>query len=376
MTPVGALPSWTMRWGALGVMLVAACSTAPLDGQNGTLGTFGTVSATTGETDASGTVTVGDSSTTKDPSDPSDPTLMPESSGGSTGSASDPSSDSGSTGVAESTSGASDAESTSSSGPMESGPMETTTGPDPLVCIDGDLGGALGDAVASGSTAGAVDDLTISCANGGGADAIYLWTAPAAGTYTFDLSGSQFDTGLALFDPDCGNGTEIVCNDDSLGLTSQITSNLALGQSVLVAIEGYSGATGSYVLGITPGAAPSYTCADGGDLGTATGNVASGTTAGAADDWAASCATDGPDVVYTWTAPAAASYTFSLAGSSYDTLLTLQSPDCAGSELACDDDFGGALQSQLSANLGAGQTVLVVVDGYNSNSGAFTLAIN
>jgi hypothetical protein len=359
-----------MRWSASGLAIVAACSTAPLDQPHVTVGTFDSASASGDTSGASASVTDADTSTTKDPSDPSDPTILPESSSG----ASDPSGDTGSTGSAGSSGGESSSAGSSSSGVMESGPMETTTGPDPLACIDGDLGGALGDAVASGTIAGATDDLTISCAGGGGADAVYLWTAPAAGTYTFDLSGSQYDTGMALFDPDC-SGAEMVCNDDALGLTSQITSDFAAGESVLVAVDGYNGATGSFVLGINAGSAPSYACADGGDLGSATGSVASGSTAGAVDDWAASCAADGPDIVYTWTAPSAAMYTFSLAGSSYDTLLTLQSPDCGGSELACNDDFGG-LQSQLSANIAAGETVLVVVDGYNTNSGSYTLAID
>ncbi|HWB82379.1 MAG TPA: hypothetical protein VG755_45770, partial [Nannocystaceae bacterium] len=83
----------------------------------------------------------------------------------------------------------------------------------------------------------------------------------------------------------------------------------------------------------------------------------------------------GPDVAFAWTAPSAALWTFSLVGSSYDTVITLQSPDCGGSELACNDDFSG-LQSETTANLAAGESVIVVVDGYNSNSGSYTLAIN
>jgi hypothetical protein len=249
------------------------------------------------------------------------------------------------------------------------------SGPDPLACSDGDLGSSVGNALASGSIAGAVDDITISCASNGGVDHVYLWTAPAAGTYTFDLSGSNYDTALALFDPDCA-GVEIACDDDTISPQSLLTRDLAAGQQLLVVVDGYNGATGNYVLDINAGAPVDFSCADGGDLGSATGAVAAGSTVGATDNWSASCqGSDGPDVAYGWTAPAAGSYTFSLAGSSYDTILTLRSPDCLGVESVCSDDAVG-LQSELSTNLAAGETVLIVIDGYNTQAGNYTLAID
>lgn len=364
-----------MRWSALGVTFATACSTAPLAGQNASFDTFDTVAGSTSSDPSTG----GESpTTTNDPSDTTSPTdaTAPDSSGGPTTDATDATTGGeSSSGGEETTGNTTVVEESSSSGVMDSGPMESSdSGPDPLACIDDDLGMALGNAVASGSNAGASDDVTITCASGGGADAIFLWTAPAANTYTFDLSGSSYDTALGIFDPDCG-GAQLSCNDDTIGLTSSVTIDLAASQAVLVSIEGYMGATGSYVLDINTGAGPDFSCADGGDLGSATGTVASGTTVGAVDDWGASCNTDGPDIAFVWTAPSAALWTFSLVGSSYDTLLTLQSPDCGGTELACNDDFSG-LQSELSTNLAMGETVLVVVDGYNGATGNYTLAIN
>jgi hypothetical protein len=366
----------TMRGYGLLSLVVAACSTAPLNSGNTTFGTVSSV--TSAET---GDPSTGDSATTSsegDTVDSSDPTLGPETSAGP----SDDSGESDSSATDDSGDASTSAESTgvategsSEGGSTDSGPMETTGGPDPLLCSDGDLGGALGYGIATGSTGAAIDDLAISCAGGGGVDVIYLWTAPAAGTYTFDLAGSTYDTGLGLFDPAC-DAAEIACNDDSIGATSSLTVDLGAGQQVLLSIEGYFGASGNYVLNVNAGGALDISCADAGYLGSATGNVASGSTAGADDNWTASCPfTDGPDVSFAWTAPAAAMYTFSLIGSSYDTVLTLWSPACGGAEIACNDDSGG-LQSSLVAALGAGQTVLVVVDGYNDTSGAYTLAIN
>ena len=59
----------------------------------------------------------------------------------------------------------------------------------------------------------------------------------------------------------------------------------------------------------------------------------------------------------------------------YDTVLFVQDAACGGSELACNDDFFG-LQSSVSVNLTQDQTVMIVVSGFQGNSGNFTLNIN
>jgi hypothetical protein len=43
--------------------------------------------------------------------------------------------------------------------------------------------------------------------------------------------------------------------------------------------------------------------------------------------------------------------------------------------LACNDDANGTLQSLVSVALSAGQSVVIIVDGYSTRSGAFTLTI-
>jgi hypothetical protein len=63
-----------------------------------------------------------------------------------------------------------------------------------------------------------------------------------------------------------------------------------------------------------------------------------------------------------------------LSGSSYDSVLTLRDAAC-GTQLGCDDDGGAGTQSMLTmSNVSAG-TYAVVIDGYSSNSGTYTLAI-
>ena len=47
--------------------------------------------------------------------------------------------------------------------------------------------------------------------------------------------------------------SQLACNDDfDFTPQSQLTIDLALGQAILVVVDGYNGATGNWVLNITP----------------------------------------------------------------------------------------------------------------------------
>jgi hypothetical protein len=81
-----------------------------------------------------------------------------------------------------------------------------------------------------------------------------------------------------------------------------------------------------------------------------------------------------PEVAIQWTPPADGTYTFDTVGSGYDTVLyVLQG--CDGPEIACNDDTFG-LQSQVIVTASAGVPLIIVVDGYSTGSGTFTLNIN
>ena len=127
-------------------------------------------------------------------------------------------------------------------------------------------------------------------------------------------------------------------------------------------------------LDVPAGPGGPYACSDESVGGTTGAAVAAGDTTGDDDDLDGSCGgAGGNDHVVTFTAPAAATYTFDTFGSAYDTKLALYS-DCT-SELYCNDDAGGGYQSQLVIEMGAGQDVLVVIDGYEGSTGAWVLNI-
>ncbi len=116
------------------------------------------------------------------------------------------------------------------------------------------------------------------------------------------------------------------------------------------------------------------------DLGSALGDVATGTTTGAGDHYQRCSASDSPDVSYAWTAPATAKYELSLCNGpdqSFDSVLTVIDGSCNGAQLACNDDGCPTASnlSKLTVNLDAGQLVIIVVDGFLEDSGKFTLSI-
>ena len=118
-------------------------------------------------------------------------------------------------------------------------------------CIEEDIGGSVGAAVASGSTVGEDWDIAQSCGEGGGPETMVGFTAPSTATYTFDTNGSGYDTVLSVSDS-CDPEDEIVCDDDGgTGYQSSLSVALDAGETVVVAVSGYDGATGSWVLNIT-----------------------------------------------------------------------------------------------------------------------------
>lgn len=105
-------------------------------------------------------------------------------------------------------------------------------------------------------------------------------------------------------------------------------------------------------------------------------DATSGTTLGQPNAASGSCGGDeAPDLAFEFTAAQDGNYTFSTDGSDFDTVLyVLDGENCGGPELACDDDGGESTQSEVTVTLSEGQGVVVVVDGYGSASGAFTLS--
>jgi hypothetical protein len=102
-----------------------------------------------------------------------------------------------------------------------------------------------------GTNLGESDTLEPSCGPGG-PDLTWWWTAPATGIYEISTVGSDFDTVLAVLDATC-DGIELACDDDGGGDGQAVVTLAATGgQTYVILLDGFGGATGNYQLSIAP----------------------------------------------------------------------------------------------------------------------------
>jgi len=88
----------------------------------------------------------------------------------------------------------------------------------------------------------------------------------------------------------------------------------------------------------------------------------SGSNAGAFARLTPPCsAASGRELTFAVSATSAGTHTFDTFGSDYDTVIYVRD-GCDGVDLACNDDYRGSAQSAVSVVLGAGESVLVVLD--------------
>ncbi len=284
-------------------------------------------------------------------------------------------------------------------------------------CVDmsnDDLGSALGNAVATGSNIGMLDDQQGDCTLGeNGEDVTFWWTAPLTGTFTFDTTNSTYDTVLYIQE-DCLTD-EQMCNDDvdfdGGDISSSVEVDLEAGDSVLVVIDGYDEfAFGDYTLDVTlssevdctdgqdedgDGAidcadvdcAADPTCASSTcpsfDVGTDTGmSVLTGDlTQAPTDNFQATCSTEGGnDLVVSWEADTTGCATFSTGSGSMDTILTVfdACPDVGGIEMACNDDESTSLYtSEVQYDVVSGDVYYIGIDSWAySQSDEYSLDIS
>ena len=236
-------------------------------------------------------------------------------------------------------------------------------------CPDLDLGSTVPQTV-NGDTSTGDNSGGATCGGLAGNDEAWTFTAPNDGVFVFDTIGSVTDTILYVLDGDC-NGASLGCNDDATGTASAVTVPLTAGQEVVVVVDG-DAVGGAYTLNVGEDVCPDQ------DIGNMVPFTTMGSTAGASNTTSGTCGGgSAPDHAFLWTAPAAGAYTINTDGSGYDTVLyVLDGATCGGASLACDDDGGAGLQSQVVVNLAADQQVVIVVDGFSSNSGAYVLNIN
>ena len=83
-------------------------------------------------------------------------------------------------------------------------------------------------------------------------DVWFRYLAPSDTPVNIDLSGSSFDTGVAVWTGECGALTQVGCNDDGgFGLTSRLSFPAAAGTTYYLQVGGWNGASGDGVITIS-----------------------------------------------------------------------------------------------------------------------------
>ncbi len=247
----------------------------------------------------------------------------------------------------------------------------------------------------AGTTVNATNDGTANCGSSASSpDVWYSYTPASTATVTVSTcNNASFDTVLSIHSA-CG-GTQIACVDDTsgCGLSTTVSATLTAGVTYRIRAAGYNGATGTFNITATGGAAPPPGPSNDGcdnrigiPLGTINFNTTGATTDGPSH---ASCASNSQtlitnDIWYNLPSQAAGTLTVSTCGSSFDTWIAVYDDSgCLNFDtrlLACNDDFacagGGTDQSQLSISVQANRSYTIRVGGYNGATGAGQLALS
>ncbi|MFZ1785937.1 MAG: reprolysin-like metallopeptidase [Ferruginibacter sp.] len=227
----------------------------------------------------------------------------------------------------------------------------------------------------SGTTVGQTIDVVPTCVTTL-SSAPGVWYKFTGDGYSNTLSlcaGTSYDSKIGVFTGTCAALVCVTGNDDFCGLQSQVTFTTTLGTNYLVLVTGFSTATGPFTLTRTCAGPANDACF--GALPIACGQTITGTTVGATPDAVGTCVTalgTAPSLWYTFVGNGVPN-TLSLCGSAYDTKIGVFSGTCVS--LVCvtgNDDFCG-LQSQVTFTPVNGTTYYVMVGGFSTASGAFTL---
>jgi hypothetical protein len=231
----------------------------------------------------------------------------------------------------------------------------------------------------SGATSGGSARYPMSCGAASGSPQIaFHFVAPQGAAYTFDSTTSDYDGVIAVFD---ASGNQLACNDDH-GTTraSEVIVTLAQGQDVTVVQGGYAGGSGHYDLWVSSqcGSA-ALTLADGTVVTTtpttppqdiAADTSVQGDTTGLGAVAGVSCPPMSAMQEWRFTAPQDGAFLFQV-DSGYDAYLGIL--DSAGTQLVCNDDWTSTTHARGMIELASGQTARVIVGGFASQYGAYSL---
>jgi hypothetical protein len=217
-----------------------------------------------------------------------------------------------------------------------------------------------------------------------GPDVAYRYVIPQTGVYRISLCALPlYDTGLLVYYFTGGppsNFTDLICgNDDFCGVISELlTPELPAGIEVMIVVDGWNGQSGDYQIDIElteQVIPPNDICLNPQFLESF--SPVTGTTEGATLDDAPECGTTitAPGVWYTTFGTGNTMTAHTCLGAEYDTKLNVFGGSCSEPVCVGGNDDACGLQSMVTWCSVAGEAYLILVQGYDGQTGNFTLII-
>lgn len=231
------------------------------------------------------------------------------------------------------------------------------------------------------------EEVNASCATGTDYSDGWYSVVGIGNTMTITISSTNFDACLAAFSS-CASG-ELDCQMVTSGASSNnsISFSTTNGTTYYIQIQRRSGASNDDLSGNIcavsnpAGGGSNETCADA--IAVTCGNSYNGTTVGASnvgETALPACAAYSPSAAGVWYVfnGDGSTVTAALCGSSYDTKLNVYSgASCASiSNCVASDDDGCGTSSTVTFLTVVGTKYYILVNGYSSATGTFTLAIS
>ncbi len=217
--------------------------------------------------------------------------------------------------------------------------------------------------------------------NAGGKSVWWSWTATGSGTVTISTAGSSFDTLLGVYTGATVNAlTTVASNDDvATGSHSSLVSFPAIaGTAYNIAVDGFSGTTGTISLSINLTATPppandsfaSRIVLRGSTVTTSGSNINATKETG---EFNHAGNAGGRSVWWSWTASASGTVTVSTAGSKFTTLLGIYTGTTTVSALTSVVSTSSGLAT-FAATIGT--TYQLAVDGFGAANGGIKLSVS
>ena len=234
------------------------------------------------------------------------------------------------------------------------------------------------DGLTSGSNIGATTSSPTGSCGLMGSDVWYYYEACNPGMVTVSLcdpgASANYDAVLAAFSGTCGSLTELACNDDFCGFSSEITFVANPGETYYIAVGGFGGKKGNFTLSVSC-PPPNDECAGAIPI---TVGLTAGTNALATTSNPPGCGSCN-DIWYSFVASCTGKTTASLCSgggsTSYYSLLAAYTGTCGSlTNIACNSFFCG-FGAEIEFPTVAGTTYYIAVGSYFCDRIDFTLSV-